>query len=59
MDERISLLTTIFTERNEAEVAGNLSGDDAQTFIDMIDEVSVHTFPPRSRLPLKPPSHVG
>ena len=41
--ERISLVTTIFSDRNQVEMAGNLYGDDAQTFIDMIDEVSART----------------
>ncbi|KAF9645422.1 kinase-like protein [Thelephora ganbajun] len=38
-NEHISLITSIFSNRNEVEVLGNLSGDDAQAFIDVIDEV--------------------
>lgn len=37
--ERISLVTTIFSDKNQVEKAGRLAGDDAQTFIDAIDEV--------------------
>jgi len=39
MGERISLITTIFSDNNQVEKAGRLTGDDAQTFIDTIDEV--------------------
>jgi hypothetical protein len=47
--ERISLIVSIFSDPNEVEVAGHLSGDDAQTFIDVIDEVSPHTpSPPKA-----------
>ena len=42
-DERISLITTIFVNYNQVGVVEQLSGDDAQTFIDTIDEVSFHT----------------
>ena len=38
-DERISLITTIFSDRNETEAVSHLSEDDAQSFVDMIDEV--------------------
>ena len=41
--ERISLITVIFAESNEADVV-NLHGDDAQTFVDVIDEVLSHSF---------------
>ena len=41
-DERISLITTIFSDHNQVEMVGELSGSDAQTFVDMIDEVSPH-----------------
>ena len=40
--ERIPLITTIFSDRDEVEMVRNLSGDDAQTFIDMTDEVRLH-----------------
>jgi hypothetical protein len=44
-DEHISLIMTIFSDRNQVAMAGRLSGDDAQKFIDVIDEVSPHTIP--------------
>jgi hypothetical protein len=37
--DRISLIISIFSDPNEVEVIGHLSGDDAQAFIDVIDEV--------------------
>ena len=40
-DERISLIKTIFSNHNQVQMVANLSGDDAQTFIDVLDEVSV------------------
>jgi len=48
IQERISRITSIFSDRNEIEIVGQLSGSDAQTFIDVIDEASLHTL-----LPLK------
>ena len=45
-NERISLITKIFLDRDQVEVVvANLSGDDAQTFIDVVDEV-FHTVSP-------------
>lgn len=38
-DERISLITDIFSDRHETEVAKFLSGDDAQSFVDVVVEV--------------------
>lgn len=59
-DERISLITTIFSDDDEGKKVRNVSGDDAQAFIDMIDEVSLCTLsPPKSWLPLKLPRPVG
>jgi len=37
---------TIFSDRNVVEVVGHLSGDDAQTFIDVIDEASFQILSP-------------
>jgi len=37
--ERISPITMIFSDRDQVKAVGNLSGDDAQTFVDNIDEV--------------------
>jgi hypothetical protein len=39
-DERVLLVASIFSDRDEAKVVGRLSGNDAQTFIDIVDEVS-------------------
>ena len=44
MPERISLIGTIFSDHNQVEMVGNISGDDAQAFIDVIDDVSPHTI---------------
>ena len=38
-DQRIPLITTIFSDPDEAEAVKRLCGDDAQSFIDVIDEV--------------------
>ena len=38
--DRISLVMSIFSDHDQVEMIGNLCGDDAQTFIDVIDEVS-------------------
>ena len=50
-DERISRITSIFSDRNEIKAAIDLSGEDAQAFIDAIDEVNSHTaLCPEARL---------
>ena len=41
--ERIPLIESIVSDRDEAEMVGHLRGDDAQAFIDVIYEVSVDT----------------
>ena len=38
-DERVSLITDVFSVHDEAELVLRLRGDDAQPFIDAIDEV--------------------
>jgi hypothetical protein len=38
--ERISLIVSIFSDRNQIKVVEGLSGDDAQNFIDVMDMVS-------------------
>lgn len=62
-DERISLITTIFADHVQVEMVGNLSGDDGQAFIDMIDEVSSHkiSYPKDVLVDLdsQPPHSVG
>ena len=47
-DERIPLIKSIFSDRDEVVVFEYLSGDDAQAFFDVIGEVSIHIL-----LPLK------
>ena len=48
--ERIYLATNIFSTHNEAALALQLAGDDAQNFIDAIDGVGSCTVPhPDSR----------
>ena len=37
--ERISLITDIFSDHDETEIVKRLRGDDAQSFIDVIDQV--------------------
>ena len=43
-DEQISLITDIFSDRDEIEVVKRLYGDDAQTFVDVIDKVPPHSL---------------
>ena len=43
----IPLLMAIFSDKYETGVVQNLRGDDAQTFIDVIDEVPPHVLSPR------------
>lgn len=38
-DDRIALITEIFADREEIETVRRLRGEDAQSFIDVIDEV--------------------
>ena len=38
-DVRISLITDIFSDNDETEAAKGLCGDDAQTFVDVVEEV--------------------
>ena len=44
--ERISLIISIFSDHNGVEVVGHLSGDDAQDFVDAIDEASIQVLSP-------------
>ena len=39
VNERISLMVSVFSDHDEVEVVGRLSGEDAQTFVDLIAEV--------------------
>ena len=45
-DERIRLMTSIFSDRHKVEVLTYLSGNDAQAFVDVIDKVG-HSFTTR------------
>lgn len=38
-DELTSLITDISSEQEDTEIAKGLTGNDAQTFVDVIDEV--------------------
>ena len=38
-DVRISLIADIFSDRDETETVRRLRGDDAQSFVDVIDQV--------------------
>ena len=42
IDKRISLITAIFSDHSVAKVAENLCRDDAQAFVDVVDEVLPH-----------------
>ena len=44
--ERICLILTTLSDFDEFEITGYLFGDDVQTFVDVIDEVSVYNVPP-------------
>ena len=46
-DQHISLITYMFSDRDETEAVKRLSGDDAQSFVDVIDEVLLHFNPGR------------
>ena len=43
-NEHAALITSIFSSRDEIEVAQRLSGGDAQAFIDRVDQVNSHTI---------------
>ena len=44
LNERIALITDLFSDCDETEVIKQLSGDDAQSFVDVIDQVSSKSF---------------
>ena len=39
LNDRISLITEIFSDRDEVEAVRRLRGEDAQSFVDIVDEV--------------------
>ena len=53
--ERISLITAIFSDRDQVKMVENLIGNDAQNFIDVIDEVSICTLSSERQVGLLPP----
>ena len=55
-EERISLMTSIFSDHNEVKVVEYLSGDNAQTFIDVTYEASLHALSPPKDVPVDSPS---
>ena len=42
--ERALLVEAIFSDRDELETARYLCGEDAQSFVDIADEVFTHSF---------------
>jgi hypothetical protein len=42
--ERVPLITAIFSDRDQIEMVEKLSGDNAQNFINVIDEVTTCTL---------------
>ena len=42
--ERVSLITDMLSDHDEAEAVQNLSGSDVQSFVDVVDEVLPHSF---------------
>jgi len=51
-DERISLITSTFSDHDKAKVVRRLSRDDAQALIDAIYEVCLHTPPSPKDVPV-------
>ena len=43
-DDRVSLITAIFSNRDETEAVKLLSGEDAQSFVDVIDQVQLPAY---------------
>jgi hypothetical protein len=50
--ERTSLITVIFSDSSEAEAVRLLCGDDAQAFVDVIDEVSPRILSSQQNRPI-------
>jgi hypothetical protein len=48
--KRISLITAIFSDRCGVEAVKRLCGDDAQAFVDVLDEVLPHSSVQRLRM---------
>jgi len=58
-NERIQLIISIFSCHDEADVFKYPSGNDAQAFVDVVDEVSVHILEVRMSSPLRLMCRVG
>ena len=52
--ERVSLIVDLLSDRNETEAAKCLSGDDAQSFVNVVDEVIPHAFTSEDSTDLSP-----
>ena len=46
MDKCVSMITAVFSDRGGVEAVKRLCRDDAQAFIDVIDEVPLHSSIP-------------
>ena len=53
-DERVNLINSIFSDHDEIAVSEYISGNDAQAFVDVIDEVSDRTLRPLKNGPVEP-----
>lgn len=53
-DKRFDLIKSIFSDRDEVEVFKHLPRNDAQAFVDGIDEVTFLNFSPLKGTPAKP-----
>ena len=52
--ERVSVNMAIFADRDKVETIERLCGDDAQTFVNVIDKVRMHALPPRKNWSICP-----
>ena len=52
--ERVSLITEIFSDRDRTEAVRRLSEEDAQSFIDVVDEVPSDSFTSEDSADLNP-----
>jgi len=57
IDKRITLITAIFSDRRVAEVVKRLCKEDAQAFVDVVDEVLFPTLPFKENPDLMPCRH--
>ena len=45
-DGHISLIMSIFSDHEKIKVVERLSGDDAQAYVDILNEVKIHIISP-------------